>query len=131
MAAVTAASLLTGGAPIVVAIGGALLIGALAGAINGALIAYGGLQPFIVTLGTLSLYRASALIYTGGNPIFGCRLSSGPLQLGDLRRAQCGGHRRRDRLHHLVVLNKTPLGEYLMAVGGNSEAAYTPACRWR
>ena len=45
--------------------------GLLAGALNGRLIAYGGLQPFIVTLGTLSLYRASALIYTGGNPIFG------------------------------------------------------------
>src|SRR3954451_20778617 len=71
MAAVTAASLLTGGAPIVVAILGALLVGVIAGAINGALIAYGGLQPFIVTLGTLSLSRATALIYTGGNPIFG------------------------------------------------------------
>ena len=40
---------------------------------NGALVAYGGLQPFIVTLGTLSTYRASALIYTGGNPILGIR----------------------------------------------------------
>ena len=44
---------------------------AAAGSINGMLVAFGGLQPFIVTLGTLSLYRASALIYTGGNPIFG------------------------------------------------------------
>jgi len=39
--------------------------------LNGMLIAYGGLQPFIVTLGTLSLFRALALIYTGGNPILG------------------------------------------------------------
>ena len=125
MAAVTAASLLTGGAPIVVAIGGALLIGALAGAINGALIAYGGLQPFIVTLGTLSLYRASALIYTGGNPIFGL-----PPEFRTLFNSAIFGVPSAVVIVGViafiiwVVLNKTPLGEYLMAVGGNSEAAY-------
>ena len=46
-------------------------LGALCGAVNGALVAFGGLQPFIVTLGTLSTYRALALISTGGNPILG------------------------------------------------------------
>src|SRR3954454_3892923 len=70
IAAVVAAVLMTAGAPIAVAIPAALLFGTAAGVLNGALVAYGGLQPFIVTLGTLSLYRAVALIYTGGNPIF-------------------------------------------------------------
>ncbi len=49
----------------------ALGLGALCGAVNGALVSFGGLQPFIVTLGTLSTYRALALIVTGGNPILG------------------------------------------------------------
>ena len=39
--------------------------------LNGALIVWGGLQPFIVTLGGLSLYRALALNFTGSTPIFG------------------------------------------------------------
>jgi ribose transport system permease protein len=125
MAAVTAASLLTGGAPIFVAIGGALLVGVLAGAINGALIAYGGLQPFIVTLGTLSLYRASALIYTGGSPIFGL-----PPEFRSIFNSSLFGVPSAVVIVAViaiviwVVLNKTPLGEYLMAVGGNAEAAY-------
>jgi ribose transport system permease protein len=125
MAAVTAASLLTGGAPIVVAIGGALLVGAFAGAINGALIAYGGLQPFIVTLGTLSVYRATALIYTGGSPIFGL-----PPEFRAIFNTAIFGVPSAVvivatiALIIWIVLNKTPLGEYLMAVGGNSEAAY-------
>src|SRR3954468_16320248 len=71
IAAVAAAVLMAAGAPIVVAIPVALLFGVACGVLNGVLVAYGGLQPFIVTLGTLSLYRATALIYTGGNPIFG------------------------------------------------------------
>ena len=58
IAAVVAAVLMAAGAPIAVAIPAALLFGLAAGALNGVLVAYGGLQPFIVTLGTLSLYRA-------------------------------------------------------------------------
>ena len=67
-----------------------------AGAINGVLVAYGGLQPFIVTLGTLSLYRAAALIYTGGNPIFGIPPEFRALiQFFHLRHPESGGDRRR------------------------------------
>jgi ribose/xylose/arabinose/galactoside ABC-type transport system permease subunit len=46
-------------------------LGVACGCINGLLITVGQLQPFIVTLGTLSLFRAFALIYTNGNPIMG------------------------------------------------------------
>src|SRR5829696_7496165 len=71
ISAIAAAAMMIGGVPIELAIPAAVLLGAAAGAANGMLVAYGGLQPFIVTLGTLSLYRAAALIYTGGNPILG------------------------------------------------------------
>jgi ribose transport system permease protein len=125
IAAVVAAALMTAGVPIVIAIPAALLFGMAAGAMNGALVAYGGLQPFIVTLGTLSLYRASALIYTGGNPIFGI-----PPGFRALFNASVFGVPSPVLIVAVlalivwVVLNKTPLGEYFLAVGGNEEASH-------
>ena len=124
IAAVAAAVLMAAGAPIVVAIPVALLFGVAAGVLNGALVAYGGLQPFIVTLGTLSLYRAAALIYTGGNPIFGI-----PPEFRALFNSSLLGVPSPVVIVAVlallvwVVLNKTPLGEYFLAVGGNAEAS--------
>src|SRR3954467_5278306 len=125
IAAVAAAVLMAAGAPIVVAIPVALLFGLAAGALNGVLVAYGGLQPFIVTLGTLSLYRAVALIYTGGNPIFGI-----PPGFRALFNTSLFGIPNAVVIVAVlalviwVVLNKTPLGEYFLAVGGNAEASH-------
>ena len=124
IAAVAAAVLMAAGAPIAVAIPAALLFGVAAGVFNGALVAYGGLQPFIVTLGTLSLYRATALIYTGGNPIFGI-----PPEFRALFNSSLFGVPSPVVIVAVlalvvwVVLNKTPLGEYFLAVGGNEEAS--------
>ena len=59
-AAVLSATLLVAGFPVPVVILSALAIGLACGFVNGALIAYAGLQPFIVTLGTLSMFRALA-----------------------------------------------------------------------
>lgn len=124
LSAVLAAAMMTSGVPVPLAMIAALAIGATAGLMNGVLIAVGGLQPFIVTLGGLSLYRALALIFTGGTPIFG---------LPDGFRALTNGHLMGIphpviavagfALVAWVVLNKTPLGEYFLAVGGNPEAA--------
>jgi ribose transport system permease protein len=125
IAAVVAAVLMAAGAPIVVAIPVALLFGVAAGAVNGLLVAYGGLQPFIVTLGTLSLYRATALIYTGGNPIFGI-----PPEFRALFNTSVFGIPNPVIIVAVlallvwVLLNKTPLGEYFLAVGGNAEASH-------
>ena len=51
----------------------ALLIGVLlataAGALNGLLVTRINLPPFIVTLGTLSIFTAIALLYSGGESI--------------------------------------------------------------
>lgn len=70
------------------------------------------------------LYRALALIFTGGTPIFG---------LSDGFRALTNGNPAGIpnpviaagflAIAAWVILNKTPLGEYCMAVGGNPEAA--------
>jgi ribose transport system permease protein len=113
------------GVPIPLAILAGLAIGAICGLLNGVLVAYAGLQPFIVTLGTLSTYRAIALIYTGGNPVLGIPPGFRSLFNGSLLGlpipviivAVVA-------LAAWVLLKKTPLGEYLLAVGGNEEAAY-------
>ena len=71
LAAVVSASAMVSGVPVPLAMLAALAVGMGCGLFTGMLVAYGKLQPFIVTLGGLSLFRALALIYTGGTPIFG------------------------------------------------------------
>ena len=124
LAAVICASLMVAGVPSSLAVLLALLGGALYGLFNGVLIAYAGLQPFIVTLGGLSLCRALALIYTGGNPIFGIPQGFRDFINGSLLGIPCPIIIAfLVALILWVVLKKTPLGEYIFAVGGNEEAA--------
>ena len=124
LSAVLGATLMTSGVPVPLAIFATLGIGALCGVFSGSLIAYAGLQPFIVTLGGLSLFRAIALIYTGGNPVFGI-----PLSFRSLINSTLFGIPGSILIVAVislllwVVMNKTPLGEYILAIGGNEEAA--------
>ncbi len=54
-----------------VAIIGALLVGLIVGLINGALVAYLRLTPFIATLGMMLIVRGAIYVGTGAQPIFG------------------------------------------------------------
>jgi ribose transport system permease protein len=125
LSAVISGSLLLAGVPVPLAILAGLMLGALCGLINGILVAVVGLQPFIVTLGTLSTYRALALIYTGGNPVLGI-----PAGYRAIFNGTVFGLPSPILIVAVVaivawvILKKTPLGEYLLAVGGNEEAAY-------
>jgi len=124
LSAVLGAAMMVAGVPVPLAVLAALAVGAGCGGFNGVLIAWGGLQPFIVTLGGLSLFRAFALIYTGGTPIFGI-----PDGFRALTNGTVAGVPNPVlivvvlALVAWVILNHTPLGEYMMAVGGNEEAA--------
>jgi ribose transport system permease protein len=124
LSAVLGATLLVMGYPVPIVILTALAVGLLCGFLNGALIAYAGLQPFIVTLGTLSLYRALALIYTGGNPVI-----SLPNEFRHIFTSYFLGLPVPVvvvavlAILATVLLKKMPLGEYILAVGGNEEAA--------
>ena len=124
IAAIIGATLMTAGVPVPLAVIGALLIGALSGVFSGVLIAYAGLQPFIVTLGGLSLFRATSLIYSDGNPIFGI-----PSEFRDFINGQILSLPLPVILVLFItlllwiIMNKTPLGEYILAIGGNEEAA--------
>ena len=101
-----------------------LLLGTLCGLVNGVLIAKIRLPDFIVTLGTLSIYRGFALIYTSGQPIYGINRTfraifasylagiPTPVLLA-LAVAIIG----------FLVIRFTTLGEHIIAVGGNEEAA--------
>ncbi len=60
LAAVATALLRAAGWPLAVAAGGGVGVGALVGATNGALVAFGRLPPFLVTLGTLGMARGAA-----------------------------------------------------------------------
>jgi len=122
--AVVSASAMAAGLHPVLAVLLGLVLGAACGAMNGLMITLGSLQPFIVTLGTLSLFRAAAFIFTGGQPVFGLapafraalasRVGVLPIPVIIVGVASFVAW---------VVLRKTPLGEYLLAVGGNEEAA--------
>jgi len=57
------------GSSVLVAVLVALVVGALLGAVNGTLIAFRGLEPFIVTLGMLALGRGLVYAYTEGVPV--------------------------------------------------------------
>jgi ribose transport system permease protein len=59
------------GVPIVWAIAAALALGIVAGCINGALVAWAGLPPFIVTLGTYGMAQSLAMVLTEGNSVTG------------------------------------------------------------
>ncbi len=124
LSAVLTATMIVSGVPMPLAFAGGLLVGLACGFVNGALISIAGLQPFIVTLGTLSLYRALALIFTNGTPVLGLphafralfNGTIGPLPIPVAIVAVVS-------LVAWFVLRKTPLGEYILAVGGNEEAS--------
>ena len=75
-------------------------------------------------MGGLSLFRAIALIYTGGNPVFGI-----PMEFRSIINSDVFGIPTPIIIVAVIamvlwlVMNKTPLGEYILAVGGNEEAA--------
>ena len=124
LAAVIGASLLKVGLAAPLAMLAMLAVGAASGCANGAMICGFGLQPFIVTLATLSLFRALALIFTGGDPILGL-----PDGYRALFTSQIGFLPvpvilvAAIALLAWLMLRKSPFGEYLLAVGGNEEAA--------
>ena len=55
--------------PAIVAIGAGLLVGAVAGVLNGGITTRFRVPPFVVTLGMLSTARGLTLLYAGGRPI--------------------------------------------------------------
>lgn len=105
----------------------AALIGLGLGLLNGIIVAYGKVAPFIATLATMTIYRGATLVYTNGNPISG--LSDEPffiaLGQGDLAGVPVPAIIMVIAFLILFfVLRKTPLGRQTYAVGGNEKVSY-------
>ena len=114
---------LRAGQPIAAAIAAALAVGAMCGLGNGLLVTLGGLPPFIVTLGTMSIARGAALLVTEGRPISGFTASFRLLATG--RAGFVPAPVIATAAVYLVahvVLTRTTFGRYVYAIGGNEEA---------
>jgi ribose/xylose/arabinose/galactoside ABC-type transport system permease subunit len=117
-------SALHAGLPLPVAILAGLAVGAFCGTVNGMVVVWGGLPPFIATLGMMSIARGAALVYTGGRSISGFDSSFRFLATGEVAQIPVpvlitiGIY-----LIAAFVLNKTRHGLYVYAIGGNEDAA--------
>jgi ribose transport system permease protein len=102
----------------------ALAVGAACGLVNAVLVVFGRIAPFIATLGTLSVFRGAALLYTGGQPILGVprefRIALAGQSFGIPAPVILAGA---VAVVAYVVLRHTRLGEHALALGGNPEAA--------
>jgi inositol transport system permease protein len=100
-----------------------LLIGLVGGAINGSVIAVGGVNPLIVTLGTLTAYRGFVVWYRV-NPIYNLAPEYRSLGQGSVFSIPAPvlvflG----TAVLAAIILKLTRFGRYVYAVGGNEEAA--------
>ncbi|SCL24871.1 ABC transporter permease [Micromonospora inyonensis] len=106
-----------------------LLAGIAAGGLNGLLVTRLKLPPFIVTLGTLSIFTALTLLYSGGNTVRGSQLSDTLTLTGNtlpvLGIKISIGVLIMLALYILIayVLNRTAWGRHVYAVGDDKEAA--------
>ncbi|MEV7426540.1 substrate-binding domain-containing protein [Streptomyces sp. NPDC091212] len=122
-ATVLAWSATSAGVPVWLAVILAVATGIACGFVNGALVSYGKLPPFIATLAMLSVGRGLSLVISQGSPI---AFPSSVSRLGDT----LGGWLPVPVLVMIVmglvtavVLGRTYLGRSMYAIGGNEEAA--------
>lgn len=113
----------------------ALVIGCLLGWLNGGLITFGRMAPFIATLATMSIFRGATLVITDGKPL---------TDLGDsmlfklLGRGYIFGIPIPVIIMLVIflilyfVLHQTAFGKQVFAIGGNEAAAYISGINvWR
>lgn len=102
----------------------ALMLGTVLGLFNGALVAFAGLPPFIVTLGTYTALRGAAYLLADGTTVINSNINFewiGNNYLGPIPWLVVIA------LAVIVVcwfiLRRTTLGVHIYAVGGNMQAA--------
>ena len=123
LASVVMATFMASGTPVALAVLIGLIIGCLCGILNGVLISLVHLQPFLVTLGTMSLIRGVALIYTNGQPI-----TDLPKSFRSPIAGNAGVIPKPIIIAFLfafigyIILQHTRIGEYIFSIGGNEVA---------
>ncbi|WP_027014862.1 ABC transporter permease [Comamonas composti] len=105
----------------------ALIMGALCGLAHGLLITKGRIEPFIVTLGTLGIFRAVLTYLSDGGalslddsllaiyaPVYYGSLAGIPIPVWVFVLVAIAGG---------IILGRTPYGRYVQAVGSNEQVA--------
>ena len=120
---------LKAGVPVALAVPLGALLGAALGGVNGVLIAFGRLPPFVVTLAMMAVARSLTRVVTDNKSIYNLPDSLG-LLTSTLEFSPLG---LRVPIPFLltalvyaagyVLLEHYPLGRYIYALGGNEEAA--------
>lgn len=135
LAGVVAAVLFVAGWPVWAGVAAALAVGLAGGLVNGLLVSVVGILPFVATLATLTMQSGLAFVISGGKTIFGRDIPAGfsGFARGGVPLWQVGD--KWVMLPALVivalavvalvwlVLEQTPYGRRLYAIGGNREAA--------
>ena len=122
-----AATMISGGTNIVVVILTVLILGTFIGLVNGTLITVGRLQPFIATLGTVTLLRGLLLVLSQGKPI-GTGTTAGSGLFNAIGRGFLGPVPIPVFLMLAIfliayyILNHTRIGRYIYSTGSNEEA---------
>ncbi|MEC5159631.1 MULTISPECIES: ABC transporter permease [unclassified Janthinobacterium] len=117
------AGLMVAGVPPAAAIPIGLAVGVAFGVGNGFFVAYAKMPPIIVTLATMGIARGMALLYTGGYPI-----NDLPAWFEFFGKGSVLGVQAPILTMLLVfalayvLLEHTPPGRYIYAIGGNEEA---------
>ncbi len=101
----------------------ALLAAALVGALNGSMIAWGRIPPFVATLASMAAVRGLTLVYTQGRPISGLDekftfwatdIAGIPIPLFVLLFVA---------IITYIILHRSVFGTYIFAIGGGEETA--------
>lgn len=122
---VTGKLLVAGLDPVLAILVGGLLVGLVLGGINGLLVNFTGLHPFIITLGTNAIFRGATLIVSGASPVFGFPYSFTDTLAGAVWIVPVPVIIALAMAALLwFVTAKTRLGRNIYAVGGNKEAAF-------
>jgi ribose transport system permease protein len=132
LTAVASGLTLEAGYPAWAAIVVGLLAGAVTGLVNGLIIAYAGISPFVTTLGMLAIARSAAVVLSGnrmlynfgpGGPAFKA-LGSGAVSLGPtLQLSYPLLFLIALTLLLAIVYKMTSWGRHVLAIGGNEHAA--------
>jgi ribose transport system permease protein len=127
LSAIVTGLVMSAGFPLAVGIAAALAAAVIVGIVNGVLIAYVGMPPFVVTLGMLSVARSMALVLSNNKMVY----QFGPDQALLL---QLGGGTTFGIANPLIALAVIALiagfvfrwtgwGRHIYAIGGNEQAA--------
>lgn len=103
----------------------ALLVGAIAGAVNGSLVAFAGIQPIVATLALFIAVRGLAQIFTNGRLL--TVTDPAVLAIGQARPFGIPAPVIVAAVAVLIMaflVKRTTFGRYVVAIGGNRSASY-------